>query len=72
MIETSIKKIKAAFIHSGWSKNHLAVRAGVSDGSTRNIFERDWEPSVRILKKIEKALVNEGFLLEELKKEEVA
>lgn len=65
MIETHLKKIRAAFIASKWSRNHLAKQSGVAETALRPILSDGWCPGFVTIKRIETALIDGGFLSEE-------
>lgn len=63
MIHTdyAIERIKAYLQSSGMAKSRLAVEAGVPEGCTRRIEDKNWNPTTDTLRKLE-AVVPTDFI----------
>lgn len=56
-IETAIQRIRVyAFGVRGWTKKEVARRAKVSENSLRHIHEKNWDVSLRTLRKLERVI----------------
>lgn len=56
MIDQTLKTIRSEVASKGWTLAELASKAGVSWATVRDIGSDDWSPSVKTLRKIERAI----------------
>lgn len=55
-IEHAIERIREFRRANGFAKNRLAVLAGVPEGCIRSIDDKDWNPTLVTIKKLEKVI----------------
>lgn len=56
MIEQTLQHIRTSAKSLGWTAAELARRAGVSWATVSDFENPDWSPTVKTLRKVEKAL----------------
>ena len=53
-----IRRIRAYAVSQGWSKGQYSSKAGFKDTTLRKLGEPDWNPTLRIIEKLEAIIPN--------------
>ena len=53
VIDNAIARVRAFMATTGWSRNRLAIEAGLAESTIRNIAEPNWNPTADTLRQLE-------------------